>query len=637
MKKIFNYGIAALLCFGVLLFIAGFYYTLTCSMKPAVILLASMMGGVAIIFGIVKLFEIIKKKRIIKPRWVKCSFIVAYSLMAVFCVVYAISVYCSFSVEMENNFELTTDFFSNKKVMVIIPHQDDDILMVGGMVEEYAKAGSEVSVVFATHGDAADIAERRINEAKSVLGKMGVKTVHFLGFGNRWQKMRFDGQEVEHIYNSPDGDAVWTSVNGKTKTYDVKNQSSYYQAEYTRNNFLESIKKVITDNRPDVIYAVDYDNHIDHKAVGLLFDEAMGIILKESDDYRPEVFKGFAYGTSWTAKDTFLDSFNLQSSIIPDETVWRNSAAGFSWNDRVRIPIEAENTNRIATKTPVYKALQGYESQFASQNTGRVLKGDRVFWIRKTNSVLYRASIVADGKATNRLNDFKIKDSDDISVAEQPNGGVVCAGRFDVNMDKSKRIDTVTLYDSADETCNILEGYLEFGNGDKVPFGALEKDGSASVINFDEREIDEFSIIITKSEGDMVGLTEIEAYNEDNDEGANPLYIMPVDDGGNFAYNYWIENDDSAEFSLYAYPNVKLNSELIKVTYEGDDDTSCVFENGKIVVKCPSGKELKIKVTYDEKTAVKFFVRNPGWWEETSTSIMRFFNKSFIYFDKLNM
>ena len=110
--------------------------------------------------------------------------------------------------------------------MVVIPHQDDDILLVGGLITQYTENGSEVSVVFTTHGDGDNLAGTRINEAKNVLSELGVKkeNIHFLGFGNRWQEKTFAGKGVKHIYNSPDGDAIWTSANNHTKTYDASGQ-----------------------------------------------------------------------------------------------------------------------------------------------------------------------------------------------------------------------------------------------------------------------------------------------------------------------------------------------------------------------------------------------------------------------------
>lgn len=43
--------------------------------------------------------------------------------------------------------------FKNKKVMVIVPHEDDDLLISGQVLPPMYKNGADVRVVFATNGD----------------------------------------------------------------------------------------------------------------------------------------------------------------------------------------------------------------------------------------------------------------------------------------------------------------------------------------------------------------------------------------------------------------------------------------------------------------------------------------------------
>ena len=46
--------------------------------------------------------------------------------------------------------------FCQHKVMLIVPHEDDDINVGGGILEQYVEHGSEVYPVFVTNGDYGD-------------------------------------------------------------------------------------------------------------------------------------------------------------------------------------------------------------------------------------------------------------------------------------------------------------------------------------------------------------------------------------------------------------------------------------------------------------------------------------------------
>ncbi|MBQ7896263.1 MAG: PIG-L family deacetylase, partial [Oscillospiraceae bacterium] len=48
-----------------------------------------------------------------------------------------------------------TALYADKNVLVLVPHQDDELIVAGGIIDEYVKYGSKVSLVFSTNGDAA--------------------------------------------------------------------------------------------------------------------------------------------------------------------------------------------------------------------------------------------------------------------------------------------------------------------------------------------------------------------------------------------------------------------------------------------------------------------------------------------------
>ena len=199
--------------------------------------------------------------------------------------------------------------YGNQNVMLFVPHQDDEINVMGGVLEEYVKYGSRVTVVFSTNGDKNGLAETRMQEAVDALAFIGIpaENIIFLGYGDKWQ----DGQP--HIYNAESG-AVLTSHVGRTETYGSAAYNPYREgAAYTRENFLQDIESVILEYQPDILYCVDYDHHIDHRALSLSFEKVLGNILAE----HPELTASRAIELSEQMMDGYkADLFWLDLSFI---------------------------------------------------------------------------------------------------------------------------------------------------------------------------------------------------------------------------------------------------------------------------------------------------------------------------------
>ena len=51
--------------------------------------------------------------------------------------------------------------FSEKRVLAVVPHEDDDLNLLSGVTGQFTDAGSEVYVVFVSTGDAAGLGEKR--------------------------------------------------------------------------------------------------------------------------------------------------------------------------------------------------------------------------------------------------------------------------------------------------------------------------------------------------------------------------------------------------------------------------------------------------------------------------------------------
>ena len=76
------------------------------------------------------------------------------------------------------------EIYADKSVLLIVPHQDDDINLMGGMLEEYVRYKSDIRICFYTNGDFEVSAETRLNESLKVAEFYGIpeKNIIFMGY-----------------------------------------------------------------------------------------------------------------------------------------------------------------------------------------------------------------------------------------------------------------------------------------------------------------------------------------------------------------------------------------------------------------------------------------------------------------------
>lgn len=493
--------------------------------------------------------------------------------------------------------------YGNKNVMLLVPHQDDDINVLGGVLEEYVKYGSDVRVVFSTNGDYAGLAEVRFREALNALGNIGIPEDHviFLGYGDQWDPAG------PHLYNAPSGEVLRSHL-GRTETYGTQAHGVYREGRpYTIDNFLQDIQDVILEYRPDTIYCVDYDYNIDHRALSHSFEKAMGRILKEEPDYQPLVLKGYAYNTAWEAENDFYeenlrstrDAYSLQYNPLPEV---------YHWEDRVRLPVHGEGLSRSLFSAGMYKTLNLYESQGAGIHGLRIFNADKVFWQRRTDSLCTAAEIRVSSGDASLLNDFMLLESKDLLKAEYHDGVWVPEGEgaAEVTFDAPAAVSSVVLYDHPHVSKNVLNARIDFDNGVSVQTGPLDPDGAATVIPVETEGVSSFTVTLLEVQGEA-GLTEIEAFAQA--EPWQPEFVKIMDEDGNFVYDYWIDPSGEQTFRLYDPSGMAEDFKAFCL----NQHCSAEVQNGIIVVNCPVG-ELCVVYVADETGARldTVTIRNPG-------------------------
>ncbi len=164
--------------------------------------------------------------------------------------------------------------------MVIVPHEDDEILLAAGIMEKALAKGIGVHVVMAGNGDYEGHDEAtgsvRLPETLAGLQVLGLDEgqVTFLGYADTG--MDETESFLHQLYDDRKGDRVHVS-HCSNHTYALPDKKDYHAekygkpALYTRNQFKQDLKEIIMEKRPEIIFTTaEYDRHGDHSGLVLL-------------------------------------------------------------------------------------------------------------------------------------------------------------------------------------------------------------------------------------------------------------------------------------------------------------------------------------------------------------------------------
>lgn len=497
--------------------------------------------------------------------------------------------------------------FSGRNVMFFAPHEDDEINLYGGVIEQYVKCGSEVRIVFSTNGDFYGLGKLRIKEALRVAKSYGIpsENVIFLGFSDS-----ITDKKGRHIYNA-EPDEVQRSAAGYSETYGAHGREPFVQCSFTRHNYLNSFIKVIEQYKPDMIFCCDYDGHADHRALSLFFEEALGDILKREPFYKPLVFKGFAYSTAWDGKADYY-SLNAPSTHLKEPSAYMRETGFYEWEKRVRFPVARESLSRVMQNGSSYRAMAEYSSQTATDHAAGILNSDKVFWLRRADSLLYNAQVTATSGDASALHSFKLADSSDIKNEE----GLPLKGLWTADPDDEKRIvafrlpepqkiSAIAIYESPEKDSHIVNAQLTLG---AVSYNTGElKENGATVFEFPPVTTDIIGIRIKSFTG-KCSLLKVEAYAAP--ESGKAELIKVQNQNGDFCYDYIINKSGREKFTVYTFPH----QDNMEFTAESSDEgVVCDVENGVLKINCPEEEEAVITVRAKDDPGVYdcFRVSNP--------------------------
>lgn len=160
------------------------------------------------------------------------------------------------------------------KVLIIAPHQDDEILAVGGLIQKCVKLNDTVTILFITNGDYLGpyIAHKRYYESKEALALLGIaeNAIFYLGYGDTGmnyshsflRQMLFKNPNMP--LTTPFSSMTYHPASGKT----VHAMRTGFESSLTQVAFLADLEWFIKELTPDIIitpYVLDM--HGDHAAI----------------------------------------------------------------------------------------------------------------------------------------------------------------------------------------------------------------------------------------------------------------------------------------------------------------------------------------------------------------------------------
>ncbi len=274
-------------------------------------------------------------------------------------------------------------------IMVIVPHEDDEILMCAGIIERAVQCHVPLTVVMATNGDYGcdhlSVGRARLYETLDGLNMLGVdrEQVVFLGYADTG--MPKEESFLYGLYHETDGERIHPSHCG-TCTYGLPEKDEFHKSEYgehgsyTRNGFVNDLKAVLRKYRPESIFTTSLeDTHGDHCGLFLFVREVFADCAEEG--YEPELYCGLVHSgagdENWPARGRVE---SLKEPVGPDSD---HRPEVFNWEDRIVFPVPDSMLSENLAENKKAAALAKHVTALkpdAEEFLYAFVKTDEVFW-----------------------------------------------------------------------------------------------------------------------------------------------------------------------------------------------------------------------------------------------------------------
>ena len=239
---------------------------------------------------------------------------------------------------------------------------------------------------------------------------------------------------------------MWTDeLAAVTKILNLKSEKIIF---LDADNLQRDLKKILLELRANIIFCADFDTSDDYKKLSATFENVMGEILIETQDYKPEVYKKFALATAINSIPDFYAN-NLFSTRRPKIGVTDGydfdiiDRANYSWKNRVRFPIHESCRKTLLKDNPLADAILACKSRRKELSPLKILNSDEIFFERRTDNQLCYARKLSDD--VEKIRDFKIF------------GECTSSKKFSIDFDEAVQVRQIAIYGNAfdDEPAQI--------------------------------------------------------------------------------------------------------------------------------------------------------------------------------------
>lgn len=280
----------------------------------------------------------------------------------------------------------------HNSLMVIVPHQDDEILLCAGILYEAARRKIPATVVMVTNGDYGSsdltIGRSRLKETLAGLAMLGIDAgdVEFLGYADTG--MPKAESFLSALYEETDGRRLHKS-HCSEETYGLDEKDEYHKkrwgthAPYDRDHLAADLYGVIEEYRPAMIFTTsEFDTHGDHSALYLFVRDILAEMKEKADaegNELPRLFSGIVHSPAgdenWPVRTREVGAYTEpeQSCVV----------SRFRWEDRISFPVPECMRTEKRTENLKYRALSRHVTALKPDAVDFLyafIKNEELFW-----------------------------------------------------------------------------------------------------------------------------------------------------------------------------------------------------------------------------------------------------------------
>lgn len=419
---------------------------------------------------------------------------------------------------------------TSEKILVIIPHEDDEAAIAAGIIHRGILDGDSVKVAIATNGDCNGVNQSlgilRINESISAMEVLGLDKSNITVFGyadtggfEPWT--RYTDSFLYRLYHAASDTTVLSSNFGNSQTYgasgileDYHYQQTGTHASYTRQNFVNDLTSYIGNYMPDRIYTTSaYDLHGDHAYINVFLTQILMGLIAENPGYAPVMYESIVHSTQgdvdWPVIDsdpTPMQPFTAPANLAQTPLVWEN---------RVSVPLPGDMLTIPRSTNMKNVCLRAYSSQYNSY-IGSFAKADEIFWAKDFSNLAYKASITASSSSTGAsaacIADGLIGGYEQLPDCDWMAANETTGAWVQMSWSEGQSIKKLVLHGCMDSASAVTGGTLSFSDGTSITVGALPAYGKPLMVPVDLNNISWVRFTVTGASGESVGLAEWEVY-----------------------------------------------------------------------------------------------------------------------------